>query len=135
MNATFKNYSISAEYLGDKPAPWSDKDREQNYNRHRVIVRNRTSGKRVSFYFWASLAQPELRSPSDLRGAFECFLSDAIAGKQSFEDFCGDFGYDADSRKAEQAWKACSKASDKADRLIDGDLYGTANALRELESA
>lgn len=130
-SATFRNYTISAEYLGDKAAPWSDEQREQNYNRHRVIVRNRANGKRVSFDFWASLANPELRSPSDLRNAFECFLTDAIAGEQDFDSFCGDFGYDNDSRKAENIYKACVKTAQKAARLVDGDLYELANALRE----
>lgn len=131
MQTTFRNFSISATYLGNKAAGWGG-DMPENYNNHRVIVRNSRNGKRIQFEFWASLADPELRKPSDLRNAFECFLSDAIAGKQSFEDFCGDFGYDVDSRKAEKTWKACQRAAEKADRLLgDADLYDLANALRD----
>ena len=33
---------------------------------------------------------------------------DAQSGQESFEDFCGEFGYDPDSRKAEATWRACA---------------------------
>ena len=129
--ATFRQFTIAADYRGDKQAPFSDA-KYDNWNRHVVTIRNRDSGTRTTFDFWASLAEPELRSPSDLRGAFECFLSDAIAGEQSFEEFCGDFGYDVDSRKAEKVWKACQRASTKAKRLLgSADLYKIAEALRD----
>lgn len=33
--------------------------------------------------------------------------SDAQLGLDTFEDFCGNLGYDTDSRKALKAWEAC----------------------------
>jgi hypothetical protein len=36
-----------------------------------------------------------------------CLLSDSQSGSQSFEDFCSDFGYDTDSRKAHATWETC----------------------------
>jgi hypothetical protein len=131
--ATFRDYSISAEYLGNKGAPFNDAKYE-NYNNHRVVVRNSKTRTRVQFEFWASLAEPELRKPSDLRNAFECFLTDAIAGEQDFAEFCSDFGYDEDSRKAERIYKACKRAAAQAHRLLGSDdLYDLANQLREAE--
>jgi len=40
-----------------------------------------------------------------------CLLSDAqsVCNGESFEDFCNDFGYDSDSRKAEAAYNGCVK--------------------------
>ena len=33
---------------------------------------------------------------------------DAQSGRESFTDFCANFGYDEDSRKAEETWRACA---------------------------
>lgn len=133
ISATFRNYTISATYVGDKAAPFND-DKYQNYNNHRVTVRSAKTRARVQFEFWASLADPELRKPSDLRNAFECFLSDAIAGEQDFAEFCSEFGYDEDSRKAERIHKACQRATAKAHRLLGADdLYDLASQLRDAE--
>lgn len=124
---TFQGYTISAEYTGSKQAPFST----DNWNHHRVTVSK--GGRRTTFDFWASIANPEIRSRSDLLGAFDCFLSDACAGQQSFDEFCSEFGYDNDSRRAEQTHKACIRSYDKAQRILAGDdLYDLSNKLREL---
>ncbi len=38
----------------------------------------------------------------------------------SFENFCGDFGYDTDSRKAEKIYKAVCKEYEGVSRVFDG---------------
>ena len=43
----------------------------------------------------------------------ECLVSDAHGVDESFEDWCGEFGYDTDSRKAEKTYKACKKSTQK----------------------
>lgn len=125
---THKGYRITATYTGSKPARW-DGTRE-NWNHHAVTVTNTATQKRTTFDFWASLASPEVRSRSDLLGAFRCFLGDAISGMQSFDDFCSEFGYDTDSRKAEKTWRACVASAKKAERLLDSeDIYELINSL------
>lgn len=42
-----------------------------------------------------------------------CTLSDANSGRDDFHDFCGNFGYDEDSRSAERIWKACVETAAK----------------------
>jgi hypothetical protein len=44
--------------------------------------------------------------------------SDAQSGAESFEDFCSNFGYDTDSRKARKTWKACQKIAFKLGREL-----------------
>ncbi len=39
----------------------------------------------------------------------ESLVMDAHAADESFPDFCADFGYDEDSRKALATWHACRK--------------------------
>jgi len=41
-----------------------------------------------------------------------CVSSDSNV-YDSFEDFCGEFGYDTDSRKAEGTWKKVKKFADR----------------------
>lgn len=43
---------------------------------------------------------------------------DAIGGNQSFADFCSDYGYDEDSRKAEAVYFACQDCGKLALRVL-----------------
>jgi hypothetical protein len=132
METTFDGYRIKATYLGDKKADWGGDT--ENWNNHMVAVSR--NGRRIGFEFWASIMYPELRGRGDLLQAFACFLSDAIAGGQTFDDFCADFGYDTDSRKAWKSWKACQRAALKARRLLNGDdLYQLEQAVSEAANA
>lgn len=60
-----------------------------------------------------------------LSGVLECLILDASTGDQSFEDFCSDFGYDTDSRRAERTWEACVDVRDRLMILL-GDEYESA---------
>jgi|SRR5579864_391102 len=57
-----------------------------------------------------------------------CLVSDAFAGEQSFEEFCSDFGYDVDSRKAEATWRACAKTAPKLRRFLSEHFDAVAHA-------
>ncbi len=117
----FKGFKLSAKYTGSKKADWGNG--HENWNHHKITVKNTETGKQTSFDFWASIANPEVRSREDLIGAFECFVGDAVAGMNDFNDFCSEFGYDEDSRRAEKIYKACQKATEKLQRIYNGDVY------------
>jgi hypothetical protein len=51
-----------------------------------------------------------------------CLAFDARCGEDTFEDFCGNLGYDPDSRKAEATWKACTEMAPRLRRFL-GDAY------------
>lgn len=57
-------------------------------------------------------------SEPDVPSVVSSLCSDALAGEQSFSDFCSDFGYDEDSRKAEKIWKACRAVSPRVRRFL-----------------
>jgi hypothetical protein len=133
--ATYKNFEIKASYKGNKKAEWS----EDNFNNHMVKVTNTETQQSITFEFWASIAEPELKKEYDILNAFYCFVSDALAGNDSFEDFCGNFGYDTDSRKAEKIHRKCKKSYEKLLKLYDGNIdyklrsiYNLANELSEI---
>jgi len=96
--ATFKNFEIKASYKGTKKADWSS----DNFNNHMVTVTNTETGEKARFEFWASIVNPVLNKEYDILNAFYCFVNDAVSGSESFENFCGELGYDSDSRTAEK---------------------------------
>ena len=127
----FRNWTISASYTGSKPAPFD----EQNLGHNYVTVTNRINGKRTRFDFRGSRLSPAITDDDDLCEAFWSFVQDAICGDLPFDDFCAEFGYDTDSRKAERTWRACKRAAEKLRRVYCGDLCELANELESATSA
>lgn len=127
MTTTFRNFKITSTYTGEKQSAWDEK----NWNHHNVSVYNTVTQQRTRFYFWASIAQPTIETENDLLNAFYCFVTDAIAGMDDFNEFCSNFGYDTDSRQAEKTWKSCKRSAKKLERISDVDIYDLANELSE----
>lgn len=128
---TYKNFKITAKFDGLKVASWD----EYNDRHNKVTIKNLENGKRTSFDFWGSIKNPSLESDYDLLNAFYCFISDALSGTHSFENFCSEFGYDIDSRTAEKTWKACKRSFDKFWNLTGYSLdmmYDFINELSEI---
>ena len=117
---------IKSTFLGSKPAKWDDR----NWNNH--IIHVKFNGKTTKFDFWGSLAKPKIEDEEKLIFALYCFISDAVAAEESFEDFCANFGYDNDSIKALKTYKACETANTKFNRVFDGvDIYDMLNEIQE----
>jgi hypothetical protein len=55
----------------------------------------------------------------------DCLASDASGYENagSFEEWCGEYGYDTDSRKAEKTYKAIEKQCDGLGRLFSPDQF------------
>lgn len=70
-------------------------------------------------------------SERDMRFALGCIISDALSGLMSFDEFCGEFGYDEDSRRAERIHKKCIETSEKIQKLgiNEDDMYRISNDL------
>lgn len=130
MKTTFKNFSINSTFKGDKIAPWNDN--QQNYNNHIITVTNTETKQKTSFEFWGSIVNPEVKTENELLNAFYCFISNAVSGTYSFDEFCGEFGYDEDIRTAEKTWKACKKSLEKLNKIYKGDIYDLVNELQEI---
>jgi len=128
VSTTYKNFTVTAIFKGDKDAGW---DNLNNSNNYKVTVRNTETGQKATFDFWASIANPELEG-GDVLNCLHCFVSDAISGQESFSEFCSELGYDTDSRQARKTWKACQKSAEKLDSIYDGDIYDLVNELSEI---
>lgn len=52
-----------------------------------------------------------------------CLASDAQSTDESFEDWCGNLGYDSDSRKALATYEACARCATELERLLGQGPY------------
>lgn len=60
------------------------------------------------------------------------FLDASSASARDFADFCAEFGYDTDSRRAERIYKACQSTAMRLRKLL-GDDYEAVRATVEGE--
>ena len=75
------------------------------------------------FEYWTGIGlrngvHPRTPKTVDIIGSL---LLDYDAGAEGFEDFCAEFGYNEDSRKAYATWEGCRDNMLKVDRLFTPD--------------
>lgn len=109
---------VMVEHACQKVSSWGDGYDSDKHNRVQVI--NITTRKRCSFDYWGSIMEPNQESADGVLSAITCYASDGCAYTRSrdFFDFCSEFGYDTDSRKAEKCYKGCEKADRDLSRVI-----------------
>lgn len=56
-------------------------------------------------------------------GVLECLASDSHALGQTFEEWAADFGFDADSRKAERTYMACLSTARKLEKFLGSERF------------
>lgn len=56
-------------------------------------------------------------------GVLECLQSDSSVDGMDFDEWCGNLGFDPDSRTAERTYKACSHQNDRLKRFLGDVLY------------
>lgn len=84
-------------------------------------------GKSFTFPFYQGFGIAE---DPKIEGVLDCLLCDAST-PDVFEDFCSEFGYDTDSRKAEKTFKACLRVADKMRNLLGSEFRTFLYAERE----
>lgn len=99
-------------HLSDtKSAPWDDKGEF----RHHYRVTLRGPGGSYTFDFWGSIQDAmdgKQAKPYDVLACLEWYAS------EDYQDFCSEFGYETDSRKAYQTWKACTAQRRSLERIF-----------------
>lgn len=120
MNKTLKQLASRVRIVCSFGA-WLDRDKQDEWQQkatgwHCTL---RYEGRQYSFDFWQG--QGVAGEPT-VEGVLECLLNDAQAGQENFEEFCRELGYDQDSRRAEQIWKAC-RATERSMRRLLGEDY------------
>lgn len=65
-------------------------------------------------------------------GVLHSLILDSSAASQSFADWCSDFGYDTDSRKALATYEACQQCADKLRRIFThAEIAALSEALQD----
>lgn len=82
---------------------------------YRVTVSR--NGQRIAFDFWDSFAAKERGTVPTPYDVLACVSGD-IYCPETFADFCAEYGYDEDSRKAEKTWKGCRTLAAKLRRVF-----------------
>ena len=105
-----------AEWTDDNPGM---SDMPAGSSHWRVILTR--SGKRMTVPFSQG---PAISREPTAEDVLDCLASDAASfeNAQSFEDWASEYGYDADSRKAERIYRAVEKQTVKL-RAFMGELY------------
>ena len=67
----------------------------------------------------------------DLVDVLQSCLTDSSDEGATFENWCGDLGYDTDSRKAYATWEACMRIARDMRRLFRGDFDRALRAAQE----
>jgi hypothetical protein len=113
-NNFLKKHAITfkAVFKGDKCPLWDDKN---HIHGDRYIITLRRGKRSMSLSFWNSLMDKQEGNTPDAYSVLAC-LQKYDPG--TFENFCGDFGYDLDSRKAEKTYKAVVREWEKNERFF-----------------
>lgn len=113
VNLVAKVFNIKLNVVSSRYGfmKWDNKNQ-----RHIFKVQLKRGRKSYTFEFGQSIAN----------GVQEPTLYDVLTCLQkydvgSFEDFCGEFGYDEDSRTAERTYKAVVKEFEAMERLFNSD--------------
>ncbi len=106
-----------------------DKDANRPWDHHAYTVTLTRGAESFSTTYKQGTAHTE---PPTLTAVVACLMSDASAGELgSFEEFCGDFGYDADSRRAESTYNACRETAAAMRRLLGEHFESVAELAQE----
>lgn len=87
---------------------------------HRITLKRAMTGKRLVFPFWNSLNDSQAGKEPSAYGVLSCIGSD-LSCPDTFEDFCAEYGYDADSRKALAQFRRCDAFGRKLRAFFDSE--------------
>lgn len=126
-----------ATHKGDKCPPWVNPDEPQrgscscgsiHGDRYRITI-SRPGGGRLSFDFWDSYDNMRKGEEPTAYDVLACISGDAYC-PEVFEDFCDEYGYGADSRKA---WALFNRMQKFAGRMKKFFTEEELTALSEIQ--
>jgi hypothetical protein len=112
-----EHISMTCEYASANP----NMAGSENMKNYRCILKRK--GKQMTVPFSTGLGWTREPSAEDV---LDCLSSDAGGIENSagiFEDWCAEYGYDSDSRKAEKIFKTCERQADKLKAFLGEDVY------------
>ena len=107
---------MDVDYAPNNPNMGSDEKWMAAANHYKCTFHRK--GKRLTTYFSQGCGITREPTTADV---LNCLALDTagIENARSFEEWCGEYGYDTDSRKAEKIWKVCQRQAEKLKAFID----------------
>lgn len=113
--------TIDCEYVDSNP----NMPDSENMNHWKCKLTRRTvNGGRRSMTVYFSMGYGLSGKPK-ATDVLDCLASDASSADQDFESWASDYGYDTDSRKAEQTYKTVAVATRKLKAFLGPDAFHT----------
>lgn len=111
---------MDVEYANSNPNMAADDKWIATAHHYRCVLKK--GSKRLTIPF--SQGSGINREPT-AEDVLDCLASDSAGIKNavSFEDWCREYGYDTDSRKAEQIYKVCARQSDKLQSFLGTEAF------------
>lgn len=102
-----------------KPADGASRDEQRWYREasHYKVTLKRPDGRKLTVPFSCGSACDK----PDAATVLDCLCSDATC-PDTFEDFCSEYGYDTESRRAERTFHACLKVRDDMREFLGDDF-------------
>ena len=97
-------------------------------NRNIWNVQLSRNGQRISFKFGQSTHDSAIQ-PRKEPTAYELLACITKSDPDTFENFCGDYGYDADAKHAQKIYRAVVREWQKVERFFSADEI---DALQEI---
>lgn len=119
------NLSIKSTFVR-KVEKHEDKDGRGHFS-WSVTVTNHTTGERHTLPFRMGLGYEQKKFPYNpiaptLYDVLSSWVSDYQASEYNFLDFCDNYGYDSDSRKAERMYHGCCEEAREVVRVLGRDM-------------
>lgn len=115
--------NVRADVVWGNDVDTSGDDWRQEANPYTVTLKRKR--RQIVTPFWTGTAWTTDPTAADVLSSL---LLDARCGEMSFEDYCGEFGYDTDSRKDYATWKQCQETALKVRKFLGDNFNEYANA-------
>lgn len=113
------DFRMKCEWAPNNP----NMQESENMDHWKCVIRRKGNIGSMTLVF--SMGMAHRGKEPEVADVLDCLASDAsgIENSPSFEDWCSEYGYDTDSRKAEKTFKACEHQSKRLKKLLGEDLY------------
>lgn len=105
---TKHNLSFQAVLVGLNCPAWAEDDKHGL--QYQIVIRRKPLSERdrpgLTFPFWGSIRDKQERKNPNAYNVLTCISSDLYVDGD-FDEYCGNYGYDTDSRNAKDTWKRC----------------------------
>lgn len=105
---TDNNLNFRATLASNQTCPPWDDEKHVHGDKYRITISRKGEPGRLAFDFWDSFDAMQKGEEPSAYDALTCVSSDAYT-PEDFADFCSEYGYDEDSRKALNIFKRADR--------------------------